>query len=60
MKKLSTIKMNEISGGSRATAIIGGVTCVALVGFGAMFTWGLSIAILGPSCVGMIIGTVVD
>jgi hypothetical protein len=60
MKKLNNELMSEVSGGSNASAIIGGLACGAIVLGASFMTWGVAGAIFGPTCVGMIIGTVVD
>lgn len=60
MQKLNQDAMLEITGGSRATAIIGGVSCAGIAVLAGFFSWGIGAAILGPTCIGMIVGTVVD
>lgn len=55
MKKLDESAMLDTTGGSRATAIIGGVSCAL-----TLATGGIGALIFGPTCVGMIIGTIVD
>lgn len=46
--------MLQVNGGSRATAIIGGAACAL------SFAWPIGTAIFGPTCVGMIVGTIAD
>lgn len=56
MKKLTKVELININGGSRATAIIAGATCVlALV----PMSW-VAVALWGPTCLGSVIGTIVD
>lgn len=55
MQLISKDAMSEISGGSRATAILAGASCVLAVGGGF-----LGAALFGPTCIGMMIGTFVD
>ncbi len=57
MKKLNTIQLENLNGGSTESAIIAGISC----GLTAL-TWATVIGplIFGPTCVGTVIGTVVD
>ena len=56
MKKLTNTDMENCTGGSRATAAIAGATCfLALV----PMSW-VAIALWGPTCLGTVIGTIVD
>jgi len=60
MKTLEISSMEQLNGGSRLTAIIGGVACGGVAALAGVITFGIAAALLGPTCVGMIIITVVD
>lgn len=60
MKTLEISTMEQLSGGNKLTAAIGGVTCAGIAVLGGLITWGVAAALLGPTCAGMIIATIVD
>jgi hypothetical protein len=60
MKKINESAMLEISGGSRITAILGGAACGGIAALSGLITFGVAAALLGPTCVGMIVATAVD
>lgn len=54
MKKMNLHSMSELQGGSRASAIIGGIACTASL------AWPIGTIIFGPTCGGMILATLLD
>ena len=54
MKKYEISKKSSLRGGARATAIIGGIACVAST------VWPIGTIIFGPTCAGMILATALD
>lgn len=61
MKKLNEKSMEQTQGGSVETAIIGGIACTLTAGSWLIPGGGLvGTAIFGPTCAGMVIGTIAD
>lgn len=54
MKKINEDDMVMVTGGSRQSAIIGGIACMAST------IWPIGTLIAGPTCMGMIIKTIID
>jgi len=54
MKKIKEEDLVLVTGGSRQTAIIGGISCIASL------IWPIGTLIAGPTCMGMIIKTIID
>ena len=60
MKSLEISSMEQIAGGSNLTAGIAGGACAGIAVLSGLITFGIAAALLGPTCVGMIIITAVD
>jgi hypothetical protein len=60
MKKINEKNMIEVSGGSITTAGIAAASCAGIAIISGFASFGIGLAILGPTCVGMIGATIWD
>ncbi len=54
MKKIDASKMLQINGGTRLMAKMAGGACALSM------AWPIGTAIFGPTCLGLVIGTIMD